>query len=67
MIRTSDGPVNPAGVRLHRTTYESPVDVAASFEQMSCGRGSYARGWHDIPKSGTCQCVCQSQTWKHSG
>ena len=58
MIRTPDGPVNPAGVRLHRPTYESPVDVAASFEQMSRSRGSYARGWHNIPKSGTCQCVC---------
>src|ERR1700740_3526876 len=58
MIRTPDGPVNPAGSRLPRTTYESPVDVAAGFEQMSCSRGGHARGWHNIPKSGTCKYVC---------
>jgi hypothetical protein len=58
MIRTSDGPVNFAGVRLHRATYESPVEVAAGFEQVSCGRGRHTRSWHDIPESGACQGIC---------
>ena len=58
MIRTPDGPVNPAGARLHWTTYESPVDVAAGFEQMACGSGSHTRTWHDIAESGTRQYVC---------
>ena len=48
MIRTSDGPVNLTCVRLHRATYELPVDVAAGFEQMACGSGSHTRTWHDI-------------------
>jgi hypothetical protein len=61
MIRTSDGPVNFAGVRLHRTTYESPVDVAAGFEQMSCGRGGHSRSWHGIPESGALQRVCHDR------
>ena len=58
MIRTSDGRVNPTGVRLHRATYECPVDVAAGFEQMACGSGSHTRTWHDIAESGACQYVC---------
>ena len=58
MIRTSDGPVNSTGVRLHRATYECPVDVAAGFEQMACGSGSHTRTWHDIAESGTRQYVC---------
>ena len=37
MIRTSDGPVNLARVRLRRTAYKSPVDVATGFEQMAQG------------------------------
>ena len=61
MIRTFDGSVNFAGVRLHRTTYESPVDVSAGFEQMACGSGGHTRSWHDIPESGACQCTCHGR------
>jgi hypothetical protein len=56
MIRTSDGPVNFACVRLHGTTYESPVNVAARFEQIACGSGRHTRSWHNIPEAGACQC-----------
>ena len=57
MIRTSDGPVNFAGVRLHRTAYESPVNVAAGFQQMARGSGGHTRSWHCISESGACQCI----------
>lgn len=58
MIRPSDGPVNFAGVRLHSATYESPVDVAAGFEQMARRSSGHTRSWHDILESGACQSVC---------
>jgi hypothetical protein len=53
--------MNFAGVRLHGTTYESPVNVAAGFEQMACGSGGHTRSWHDIPESGACQCICHDR------
>jgi hypothetical protein len=43
MIRTSDGSVNFACVRLDLATYESPVNVAAGFEQMACRSGGPTR------------------------
>ena len=58
MIRASDGSVNLADVLLHRATHESPVNVATGFEHMSRRRGSHARGWYNIPKSGAGDHCC---------
>src|ERR1700751_201932 len=59
MIRTSDGPVNLTSVRLHRATYECPVDVAAGFEGGSQKNLARHRGIRRVPVR------LRWQAWKH--